>query len=119
MAQSANWYPQSIAATLEVMTARWSDPHRLPVPTGSEKAAAHRLGLSHSTVKHHLANARSKVGALEDLLSHWGERVIDRLETDARDDPKLMAACDGVWKLFMPDEVWTRLRSLVNSPRQT
>ena len=30
---------------------------------GSEKAAAHRLGLSHSTVKHHLANAQSKVGA--------------------------------------------------------
>ena len=30
---------------------------------GSEKAAAHRLGLSHSTVKHHLANARSDVGA--------------------------------------------------------
>jgi predicted DNA-binding protein (UPF0251 family) len=28
-----------------------------------ENAAAHRLGLSHSTVKHHLANARSKVGA--------------------------------------------------------
>ena len=33
---------------------------------GSEKAAAHRLGLSHSTVKHHLANARSKVGAETD-----------------------------------------------------
>ena len=30
---------------------------------GSERAAAHRLGLSHSTVKHHLANARLKVGA--------------------------------------------------------
>jgi DNA-binding CsgD family transcriptional regulator len=30
---------------------------------GSEKAAARRLGLSHSTVKHHLANARFKVGA--------------------------------------------------------
>ena len=30
---------------------------------GSEKAAAHHLGLSHSTVKHHLANARSTVGA--------------------------------------------------------
>ena len=30
---------------------------------GSEKGAAHRLGLSHSTVKPHLANARSKVGA--------------------------------------------------------
>ncbi len=30
--------------------------------TGSEKAAAHRLGLSHSTVKHHLASVRSKMG---------------------------------------------------------
>ena len=30
---------------------------------GSEKAATHQLGLSHSTVNHHLANARSKVGA--------------------------------------------------------
>jgi FixJ family two-component response regulator len=30
---------------------------------GSEKAAAHRLGLSHSTVKHHRANARTRVGA--------------------------------------------------------
>ena len=30
--------------------------------SGSEKAATHRLGLSHSTVKHHLANARSNVG---------------------------------------------------------
>ncbi|MBI3749335.1 MAG: hypothetical protein HY262_10905 [Chloroflexi bacterium] len=29
---------------------------------GSEKAAAHQLGLSHSTVKHHLANARAKAG---------------------------------------------------------
>ena len=36
---------------------------RSDASTGSEKAAAHRLGLSHSTVKHHLANARSRVGA--------------------------------------------------------
>jgi hypothetical protein len=31
--------------------------------SGSEMAAAHRLGLSHSTVKHYLANARSGVCA--------------------------------------------------------
>jgi len=31
--------------------------------TEPEKAAAHRLGLSHSTVKHQLAKTRSKVGA--------------------------------------------------------
>jgi len=38
---------------------------------GSEKAAAHRLGLSHSTVKHHLANARSKVGAVTTAQLVW------------------------------------------------
>ena len=37
---------------------------------GSEKAAAHRLGLSHSTVKHHLANARS-VGATTTAQLVW------------------------------------------------
>ena len=38
---------------------------------GSEKAAAHRLGLSHSTVKHHLANARSKEGATTTAQLVW------------------------------------------------
>lgn len=41
------------------------------VATGSEKAAAHGLGLSHSTVKHHLANARSKVGATTTAQLVW------------------------------------------------
>ena len=36
----------------------------------SEKAGAHRLGLSHS-VKHHLANARSKVGATTTAQLVW------------------------------------------------
>ena len=38
---------------------------------GSETAAAHRLGLAHSTVKHHLANARSKVGAATTAQLVW------------------------------------------------
>lgn len=44
---------------------------------GSEKAAAHRLGLSHSTVKHHLANARTKVGATTTAQLVWilGDRL--------------------------------------------
>ena len=41
------------------------------VSAGSEKAAAHRLGLSHSTVKHHLASARSKVGATTTAQLVW------------------------------------------------
>jgi DNA-binding NarL/FixJ family response regulator len=47
----------------ERATSRELDVVEAVLVTGSEKAAAHRLGLSHSTVKHHLANARSKVGA--------------------------------------------------------
>ena len=31
---------------------------------GSEKAAAYQLGLSRSTMKHHLASARARVGAV-------------------------------------------------------
>ena len=51
--------------------------------TGSEKAAAHRLGLSHSTVKHHLANARSRVGATTTAQLVW--ILAERLpEPDAR-----------------------------------
>ena len=38
---------------------------------GSEKGAAYRLGLSHSTVKHHLANARSKVGVATTAQLVW------------------------------------------------
>ena len=37
---------------------------------GSEKAAAHRPGLSHSTVKH-LANARSKAGVATTAQLVW------------------------------------------------
>ncbi len=60
------------------------------VVAGSEKAAAHRLGLSHSTVKHHLANARSKVGAVTTAQLVWilGPRLLEpegEAETTSRD----------------------------------
>ncbi len=38
---------------------------------GSEQAAARGLGWSYSTVKHHLANARSKVGATTTAQLVW------------------------------------------------
>ncbi len=41
------------------------------IAAGSEKAAAHRLGLSHSTVKHHLASARLKVGVATTAQLVW------------------------------------------------
>lgn len=41
------------------------------VIAGPEKAAAYRLGVSHSTVKHQLANARSEVGAATTAQLVW------------------------------------------------
>jgi DNA-binding CsgD family transcriptional regulator len=51
---------------------------------GSEKAAAHRLGLSRSTVKHHLASARSKVGATTTAQLVW--ILAPRLPAASRSD---------------------------------
>jgi hypothetical protein len=61
------------------------------IAAGSEKAAAHRLGLSHSTVKHHLASARSKVGATTTAQLVWilAERLPDPSE------PGSSSAVDG------------------------
>lgn len=55
---------------------------------GSEKAAAHRLGLSHSTVKHHLANARSRVGATTTAQLVWilGPRLPEPENTSQPND---------------------------------
>lgn len=61
------------------------------VEAGSEKAAAHRLGLSHSTVKHHLAKARSKVGAATTAQLVWilAERLPEPDGTAQEEDPML------------------------------
>ena len=52
--------------------------------------AAHRLGLSHSTVKHHLANARTKVGARTTAELVWilaGRLPEPQERTEARAGP--------------------------------
>jgi transposase len=55
---------------------------------GSEKAAAHRLGLSHSTVKHHLARARSEVGTTTTAQLVWilVSRLPEAEVTDQEED---------------------------------
>jgi DNA-binding NarL/FixJ family response regulator len=58
-------------ATVERATDREVGVVAAVVATGSEKAAAHRLGLSHSTVKHHLARARSKAGVATTAQLVW------------------------------------------------
>ncbi len=60
---------------------------------GSEKAAAHLLGLSHSTVKHHLANARSKVGATTAAQLVW---ILAARLPDAEGDAVLSRTIDSM-----------------------
>jgi DNA-binding CsgD family transcriptional regulator len=92
---------------------------------GSEKAAAHRLGVSHSTVKHHLASARSKVGATttaqlvwilaerlpepEDMAQTEGQHLLDqRLPTSALARPDSARAPgprgSSPWKLLLTSD---------------
>ena len=56
--------------------------------TRRSRHAAHRLGLSHSTVKHHLANARSKVGAETTAQLVWilGPRLAEPEGTVPKDE---------------------------------
>ena len=68
------------------------------VAAGSEKAAAHRLGLSHSTVKHHLANARSKVGAETTAQLVW--ILAPRLPEPDEDRERPTRESDGVDATF-------------------
>jgi hypothetical protein len=55
---------------------------------GSEKAAAHRVGLSHSTVKHHLATARSKVGDKTTAQLVWilAPRLPEAIDANPEDE---------------------------------
>lgn len=54
---------------------------------GSETETAHRLGLSHSTVKHHLASARSKLGVTTTAQLVWvlAPRLAESDATDAEE----------------------------------
>ena len=49
-------------------------------------------------------------GPLEDLLGRHGLLFIDRVEAEARADPKFASLLGGVWKNAMTDAIWERVR---------
>jgi hypothetical protein len=49
-------------------------------------------------------------GPLEDLLSYHGTQFIDRIEDEARRNPKFNHLLGGVWQNQMPDEIWSRVQ---------
>jgi hypothetical protein len=49
-------------------------------------------------------------GPLEDLLSFHGEKFIERIELEAKKNPKFAWMLGGVWKHTMTDEIWARVQ---------
>lgn len=48
-------------------------------------------------------------GPIEDLISECGTQFIDRIETQARQDPLFREALHGVWQSTTPDALWARI----------
>jgi hypothetical protein len=51
-------------------------------------------------------------GPIEGLLGWHGPTWIERVEAEARRDPKFARAVTGVWKYMMTDEVWERIKAV-------
>ena len=51
-------------------------------------------------------------GPIEGLLGRHGNAWIDRVEAQAKQNPKFARAVTGVWKYMMPVDVWDRVKSV-------
>jgi hypothetical protein len=51
-------------------------------------------------------------GPLEDILATHGERMIDRVEAEARSNPMFARLLGGVWQNKMPDHIWARVQAI-------
>jgi hypothetical protein len=51
-------------------------------------------------------------GPLEELLAHYGEQFIDRIEKEARDSASFASLLGGVWQNSVSDAVWGRVQSV-------
>jgi len=51
-------------------------------------------------------------GPLEDLLAKHGASVIERVEHEARKNPKFASLLGGVWQNTMSNDIWKRVRAV-------
>ena len=51
-------------------------------------------------------------GPMEDLLSYHGATFIERVEAEARSNPKFASFLGGVWQFEMPSEIWERVQKV-------
>ena len=50
-------------------------------------------------------------GPLEDLLSSHGDAVIERVEVEAKRNPRFRLLLGGVWQNAMPQPIWSRIQA--------
>jgi hypothetical protein len=53
-------------------------------------------------------------GPLEDLIGNHGFQIIDALEVEARQSPKLRRALVGVWQGLTVESIWSRVQALID-----
>ena len=51
-------------------------------------------------------------GPLEDLLSLHGEQFIDRVESEAKRNPRFAWLLGGVWQHEMSEQIWNRVQAV-------
>ncbi len=51
-------------------------------------------------------------GPMEDLLSYHGDTFIDRVEAEAKKDPKFSYMLGGVWQFQMSEKIWNRVQTV-------
>lgn len=51
-------------------------------------------------------------GPLEDLIVHHGPEFIDRIEIEARQNPRFRDLLGGVWGSSAPGDVWPRIQRI-------
>lgn len=62
--------------------------------------------------------SNTAAGPLEDLLASHGDKFIDAVELEARDDPRMRWALSGVWQNAMPDSIWARVQHAAGQVRR-
>jgi hypothetical protein len=51
-------------------------------------------------------------GPLEDLLVYHGAAVIERVEQEAKANPRVASLLGGVWQNAMPEAIWKRVQAV-------
>ena len=51
-------------------------------------------------------------GPLEELLAYHGQQFIERVEAEAKANPKFAWLLGGVWQFTMTEEVWARVQAV-------